>query len=172
MKKGLLMMAVMLTCLVSYGQTEKGGWLLGASSNLGFRQIDDSQSTDKATAFQLDVKGGNFLMDNLAVGLSLDWSHGKQGDFKSTTTAIGPFARYYVNGMFYVGASYMALNSKSTNNGVEFKADGSIWGVEAGYPIWLVDTVAIEPALEYSSQSVEGRDVTSFGLAVGISIYF
>ncbi|WP_436517421.1 outer membrane beta-barrel protein [Ekhidna sp. To15] len=172
--KKLILTASLIACIgIAQAQTEKGGWLIGATSSLGFNSTKFDGVSDRQTSFNIGGLGGYFLMDNLAAGLNVGYSSAKQGNSKGSSTLIGPFARYYVNGTFFVGASFSAASSKFDAGLGETKTNFTVLAFEAGYPIWIVDNVAIEPSLNYGMSS--GDDITnsnSFGLNVGFSLYF
>ncbi|MEQ8904813.1 outer membrane beta-barrel protein [Ekhidna sp.] len=174
MKKSLLTATLVAIFGFANAQTDQGGWLVGASSNLGFSSTSyDAPGADNTSSFNFEVAGGYFIMDNLAAGLNIGIANEKEGDDKTTVTAFGPFARYYVNGTFYVGASFAAAKVKNEFTGGSSDFSFSILGLEAGYPIWIVDNVAIEPGLRYDMAS--GSDITnnnSFGVNIGFNLYF
>ncbi len=97
-----------MTMIAAFGvanaQTGEGGWLVGASSNLGFSSTSFDGVDDNSNSFNLNGRAGYFFMENLAGGLAIGFANTKLGDNKTTSTSIGPFARYYVNGTFFVGA--------------------------------------------------------------------
>ena len=160
-----------LVCL-SFAQTEEGSLLVGASSNLGFTSTSQDGFDENRTEFNFSPAIGYFVADNLSIGVALDLQSSKLGDFKSSSTAIGPFARYYFDGLFYVGAGYGALSVKNENNGGSVTTNGGLLSFEAGYPIWIVDNIAIEPSLNYAIGSGDLlEDISIFGLAVGFNIY-
>ncbi len=160
-----------LSLTIVKAQTEEGGWLAGASSNLSFSSTSIDGVDDNRSSFNLSTRGGYFFIDNLVGGLTLGLSSSKQGDFKTSSTTIGPFARYYVNGTFYVGAGYTAVSGE-TESGSTTVSDfsGGNLLLEAGYPIWIVDSVAVEPGISYTSGT---GDINSsiFAVAVGFNIY-
>lgn len=172
--KKLLLTASLIACFgISHAQTEKGGWLVGATSNLGFSSSSSDGASDNQTSFSIEGRGGYFFVDNLVAGLNVGYSSNKQGDVKSTSILIGPFARYYVNGTVFLGASFAAATSKFDSGFGDSKANFTVLAFEAGYPIWIVDNVAIEPSLNYGILS--GDDIINsktFALNVGFSLYF
>ncbi|MEQ9404229.1 MAG: outer membrane beta-barrel protein [Cyclobacteriaceae bacterium] len=173
MKKFFLTMTMVAVFGIATAQTEQGGWLIGASTNLGFTSTSVDGVDDNESEFNLDGKAGYFLIDGLAAGLNLSFSNNKQGDDKTTVTAIGPFARYYVNGTFFVGAGYASTSVKSDDGTTSNTVKGGLLSLEAGYPIWFGDNVALEPSLNYGMGSGDLlKDTSFFGLAVGFSLYF
>ena len=176
MKKLLLTTALVAIFGVASAQTDQGGWVVGGSGNLSFSSADDG-SDDNLNEFNLDVRGGYFLMDNLAAGLNLGFYSFKRGDNDGSIFGVGPWARYYFNGTFYAGAG---IDFDSYKAGDEDSVSGSLIKLEAGYPIFIGgETVALEPALNYwigggdlydegSSFALNG----AFALSVGFFMYF
>ena len=155
---------------VADAQTDQGGWLIGASSDLSFTKTKRGDAD--ASTFNFDTGAGYFLADNLVAGLNIGFEKSDELlGVDITTTAIGPFARYYLGGTFFVGAGYAATSMKLDGLGDAVK--GSLLAFEAGYPIWLGDNVALEPGLNYSIGSGDLYEDTSiFGVDVGFSLYF
>lgn len=172
MRKLLFSAAFVALLGMANAQTEQGGWLVGASSNLSFTSVSVDGVDDNTSNFNLDTRAGYFVMDNLSVGLLLGFDNTSQGDNSSTDTTIGPWARYYVGGSFFVGAAYGATSSKFESGGTEIKSSGGQLIFEAGYPIFMGDNVAIEPALNYVTGSGDFDGQSAFGLGVGFMLYF
>jgi len=156
MKKLLLTTALVAVFGFANAQTEKGGWLVGASSNLGFNSVD--YGAGSVSVFNLDAKAGNFLMDNLAVGLNI----GYNSFDGNSSSSLGIFARYYINGGIFVGAGY---NSLSDSRGGELP-------LELGYAYFMKDNIALEPSLNYEKGMGNNDGYSSIGLNVGFSLYF
>lgn len=173
MRKILFSMIAVVSFSVATAQTEQGGWLIGASTDLSFTSNSFDGVDDNINTFVLDTRVGYFLIDGLAAGLDLSFTNSTFGDNKSTITAIGPFARYYVDGTFFVGAGYAAASNKFDNGSTDTTTNGGLLTLELGYPIWLGDNVALEPTLNYGVGSGDLlEDNTIFALAVGFSLYF
>ncbi len=164
MKKVLLTAALVAVFgFAANAQTDQGGWLVGASSNLGFNSFKANSDADAVSTFNLNARAGYFLMDNLAAGLNINYFKFSEAD--DADTAFGPFARYYFNGTFYAGA------------GIDFASSGGVSGswinLEAGYPLFIVDNVAVEPNLSYSLGGGDlYEDASRFGINVGFFLYF
>jgi hypothetical protein len=85
-------------------QTQKGGFLVGLYSDmfdLGYTTMKYEYNTyendTKYFNFNLSPKVGYFVIDNLAVGIDLDFGFTLFNDRNNTTTiSAGPFARYYI----------------------------------------------------------------------------
>ncbi|WP_421763039.1 hypothetical protein [Ekhidna sp.] len=174
MKKVLLIATLVAFFGCADAQTEKGGWLIGASTSFEYASTSyDDPTLDKTTNFNLEIVTGYFLIDNLAVGLNYGYDKEKQGFDGNTTTFIGPFVRYYVKGTFFVGTSYSAASREDIFARAPEKSSFRLLAFEAGYPIWIVDTIAIEPSLNYGIAT--GEDIVNsktFGLNLGLNLYF
>ncbi len=169
-KLSVLMIAIIMVFAGNtYAQIDQGTWMVGGNSNFGFLSTDTSP--DKTTNISLEVSPGYFIMENFAAGLGIGYNRQNQGDFSGTATVIGPWARYYVDGAFFFGASYSSVSSKSEYSSGENKSTGSALGLEVGYAYFLNKKVALEPAINYSSFGGD-FDGTTIGLTVGLSVYF
>ena len=88
MKK--IVLTLFAACLVfaASAQIAQGTILVGASSSLGFSSFN--KDAGGFTQFNLDVRGGYFVIDNLAFGLNLGFSTIDAGDFGKETDTIWP----------------------------------------------------------------------------------
>lgn len=173
MKKLLLTTALLAVfTFSSKAQTEQGGWLIGASTNLNFTSTSFDGSDNKVNQFDLAFNAGHFVAENLAFGLNVAYNSLDDGGDKQTTSLVGPFVRYYANGTFFVGASYVLGTTKFESNGFDFTFNGNYLGLEAGYPIWIVDSIAIEPSLNYAIGGGDFDGSSAFGVNIGFGLYF
>lgn len=167
MKNVISTIILIATLGVASAQTDQGGWLVGASSDFSFTSTKIKGADERVSVLNFDTGVGYFLTDNLAAGLSIAFNRTKIGEFKETNTSVGPFARYYLGGTFFVGAGYDFTSSK-----IDAKASGSLLSFEVGYPIWLGERAALEPSLNYIIGSGDlNEDQSTFGLAVGFNLY-
>jgi len=141
---------------VAFGQIEKGAWLFSGGSNLGNTSFSQSGG-GSSSAFNLDLKGGYFFMDNLAAGALLNLLSYSG----SSTTGIGLFARYYVQGKFFLGAGFQ---SWSTSGG-----GGSTTQipVEVGYAFFVNNAIAVEPGLKLTTFS----GGSTFNIGIGFTVF-
>lgn len=170
MKKILLTLLAGCLVFVASAQISQGTVLVGGSSNLGFTSFNEDAGD--FSQFNLDVRGGYFVIDNLAFGLNLSFANRDFGDFgKETDTGFGVFGRYYFNGKIFGGVGFNSLNAKfEDSNGDEVESTVSVIPIEVGYAAFLNDAVAIEPSLNYSIYGSDGEGA-SFGVSVGITVY-
>jgi len=169
-----------------FAQTEKGTILFNAGSNFGFSSlsvtdfsdVDESDlldMTSTVTAFSLN--GGAFVIDNLALGLVVNYSSSKievegEDDSISSTMVYGFMARYYIGesglwgeGIYTIGTLDEGADDMDTN-GI---------GVSLGYAWYLSDNISINPSVGYlmTSSEQENIEMKMGGLAgsVGIAIH-
>lgn len=169
MKKTIMSLA--LICLVSsvgFAQFEQGTMLTGGS--VGFDLITNkvksgsaSVTFGKYTNLSLAPQFGYFIINNLAVGATVDVSVNKfkADGFNYTSTgtqlSFGPFARYYYQNIFgeatfNVGSS----KDKEDDDGTVTETDNGLmgWSIAAGYAAFLNDNVAIEPKVGFGSTTM------------------
>ncbi len=159
MKRIIIPILFVFALAQAEAQISKGTVFLAGSSNLSGIQQDEDLGDD--VQFNLSVKGGYFLINNLAVGLNL--SLNKPYGSNDKTFGIGPFARYYVAGKVFLGAGYTSYNNSDFSY--------SQIPIELGYAIFLADIVALEPSLFYTKYSGDAEGAL-FGVNLGVSIYF
>lgn len=195
MKKTFLTPLILL-CVVagSYAQFNQGRVLLSGKSGLDLSILtsktktdNTTTTTDKSTSFSLSPMAGYFVIDNLAIGASLNLSVESSKDentdteFKSNGLSFGPFVRYYFEPGFFAEGQVSFGSGKTetirTNATTENKYGIFGFSLGAGYAAFISDNIAIEPSLSYVSNSLkpEGSDtkfITSgIVLSVGISAY-
>jgi len=163
MKNILVITLIACGTLVSFAQIPKGTILAGASSNLGFSSYKPDGGTS-STSFNIDVKGGYFIINNLVAGLNLGLDRTDAGTTTVTQTNFGLFARYYIMGKIFVGGGFDAVN-RNTDFGATTTKFSYIQGnVHAGYALFLTPNIAVEPALNIN---IQAGDVDAFGVGLG-----
>lgn len=159
MKKNVLVILSLFVISQVIAQIDKGTIFLSGLSSLNGIQQDEDSGDD--VTFNLSVKGGYFLVNNLVVGLNA--SIDKPFGTNTKTIGIGPFARYYFGGRLFLGAGFTSYSAGDFSY--------SVIPVELGYALFLADIVALEPSLFYSKYGGDAEG-SHFGLNMGISIYF
>ncbi len=166
MKKVSLYLAVIvfLFANAAFAQIQKGAFLVGASSNFGYSSTSYENSDDNVNLFSLNLKGGYFVIDDLTFGLSFGYNKFSVGDNDASTTSVGFFGRYYVNGKFFAGMGYNSSKAEGADaiNRVPF---------EIGYAAFLNNNIAVEPSLSYAI-GVSDNKSNQFALNVGFALYF
>ena len=149
MKKIFTILCAGILTLGLSAQTESGSMTIETSSNLG-------ASFGDVTTFNLNVGGGYFVVDNLAVmaGLGVaDYGGGAE-------TAFGLGARYYMGKMF-AGVMYDIPGEDMSN-----------LDITAGYLWMLTDNVSIQPMVEYWMDMSEAEADGVMSIKVGFGLYF
>lgn len=168
LKTTLSVFILALTCQLSFGQANQGAWMVGGS--VGFTSHSIKDVDDKTTDINVSPNVGYFVINNLAVGLNLDWNSSKTGDADADTDlGIGPWARYYVYKGLFAQAGY---NYRSLKLGGGDAVNGGNILLGVGYSWFLNNSVAIEPALGYSIGSGDLlKDHSTFGLRIGVQAF-
>ncbi len=172
MKKIIVAVSALVLGTTAMAQTDQGGWMFGAGSNLSFSSGKaDSDQEDSESSLILDARAGYFVIDNLAVGLDLGYSS-EGADAKLSTMGVGPYARYFLMENKLFGELGYKFGSVSYD-GEKVGTTGAL-GIGAGYAAWLNDNITLEPMVKYSmlSSKAEGADESVSGSAFGIFVNF
>ena len=178
MKKLLVLGAVALFGAMN-AQTEKGSWVVGGSTTLGFNSANtkykyDGQSEDgpKVSTFTITPSVGYFVIDKLAIGVDLGYTSlttkmeesfmGTNYSAKSTlsTFSILPTATYYFKSdsqilpYLGVGAGYSTSKEKFTQTGggsneYEDNLNGFAWKGKGGIVFLLTPSIGIDLGVSY-----------------------
>jgi hypothetical protein len=155
-------LTVLLFTFACTAQITKGQFLIGGSGTYyasSYRQTDA-----KFRGFELDARGGIFLLNKLAGGIQLGYNYNKEFGTVEITNQyyeqydrsinVGPFARYYfLNAAKKINlladASYFRCWSKSGNlyGGSKWKTYG--YAFAAGPVLFLNPNVSLETTLNY-----------------------
>lgn len=169
LKKLFLTVVIGFATLLCSAQISKGTILAGASSNLGFSNFKPDGGVSY-TNFNLDVKGGYFIIDNLAVGVGFGLSRLDQTNYTYSTGNFGIFGRYYIMGKIFAGAGIGVVNTRSDVGNTTNKTSYTNFNVHGGYALFLNPNIAVEPALNIN---IDGGDTqgVGIGLAVGFTLF-
>lgn len=159
MKKGLFTLVAALGFFAASAQINQGAILVNAKSDLSFVS-SSPDGGDSFNEFNIGLKGGYFVIENLAVGAQLGYYKHSEAD--DASTSFGLFGRYYVNGKIILGAGF------NSNKSGDFSYTSI--PLEAGYAAFITDNIAVEPVVTYElvSGDMEG---SNFGIGVGFSLY-
>ena len=158
----LITICVLLFSFALMAQTEKGE--LFVEANTGTAATGNTSfslsASDGNTAWSVGIDGGYFVMDDLAIKAGLGYSD--PGDLIDGTFVYKLGAKYYLDGIIPLGADFTGFTTDGFN--------GSWFGLQGGYAVFLGDNVAIEPTLRYNIAL--GDDVNSaFQALVGFVIF-
>ena len=158
----LITICALLFSFALMAQTEQGELFLEA--NTGTAATGNTSfslsASDGNTAWSVGIDGGYFVMDDLAIKAGLGYTD--PGDLIDGTFVYKLGAKYYLNGIIPLGADFTGFTTDGFN--------GSWFGLQGGYAVFLGDNVAIEPTLRYNIAL--GDDVNSaFQALVGFVIF-
>lgn len=189
MKKILLAVAFVATT-VSYGQLEKGKWMVGSNVGLnlqmGTKTTKGGETDVKATSttFIVNPDVSYFMADKLALGVGLDLTYNgvKDGD-SNTSFGIMPNVKYFfaqdkVAPFVGVGVGYR-MNNTTPATGDSYSFGGLTARVEGGVAYFLTDALAATGSVKYDYTSVTHSDNTNLqvqtgllNIGVGVSYFF
>lgn len=166
--------------------TDKGSWLIAASSNAGLNFSstyvefgDEESEKDKNSTFTLNPAAGYFVANDLVVGAQIAYRTSKftdgDSDFEATSNSIsaGPFIRnYFGKGNFrpYVGATILFGSTKSESETLtigdfdpvigtsETKTNSTTWGLSAGAALFITENFSIDFDLGYANSTNKADD--------------
>lgn len=198
MKKLLLVGAVALFATMN-AQTEKGSWVVGGSTNLGFNNVttkysagNESQTEPSVNTFGFSPSVGYFIQDKIALGVDLGFQSMSQKDGNSkytvSTLSIMPTGTYYFrsasNVIPYLGAGIGYASTKVTekyNNETDtYDTNGLAWKVKGGIVYLINSNVGVDLGVGYNQftdkETVNGTDfkttIGNLGVNLGLSVFF
>ena len=198
MKKLFFLVITLAFTNVIFAQTEQGRFILSGatglqfiSSNVDYEYDGQSQGDFTQSSFSIMPSIGYFVMDNLAVGLSANFSSTTQKDegykYTVSSTMLLPTALYYfpVEGQFkpllQVGAGLMSTKEKDSYAGGsdEYKMSGLALNFGGGAAYFINDSVSLNFGLSYTMANLKDSDDSnlvqkqgSFAANIGFSVFF
>ena len=197
MKRILLVVAVVFAT-VTYAQTGKGNWMVGADLGLSFQSKNVVEKDDQVqymdqtiTTFKITPNFNYFVVHNLAVGLGLEYQSTTTkvkpvagSETKGTTSAfvIAPNAHYYfpIGGNLapFVGAKVgYAWASAGDNN--SDKERGLALGVKGGMAYFVNQGAALTGYVGYDYMNLKNKQdnkaetrIGNFGVGIGVALFF
>lgn len=197
MKKFLLLLSLSAFGFVN-AQTEKGSWVVGGSTTIGFNSVNTKEKSDgesydgpKVSTFNFTPSVGYFVMDKLAVGLDLGYTSittkynddGYTDKYTTSTFSILPTATYYFTTDSkvypYLGAGLGYASAKEKEDRYETTVDGFAWKAKGGIAYFITDKVAIDLGVSFNQFSNKEKEygyeyktiVNTFGVGAGLSIF-
>lgn len=138
----------------------KGAWMIGG--NIGFSSVSVKDSDISVNTFNFSPSVGYFVVDNLGIGLGVDYLSISIDGESDSFTYLTPAVRYYVYDALFAQVSYQLGLTDGLENTLR---------IGAGYSWFLNNSVAIEPQVYYSLISDEDVDAAEFGLAIGVRAF-
>lgn len=168
MKKVILMAVIAILCMnTASAQFEKGSKTLSANVtglNLGFTSIKDADDTH--IDFNIMAKGSYFIIDNLAITVGLGLAYQEIGDYNDHVFQFEVGGRYYLYQGLYGALAY-------EGGKMRFSDLASFGKIEVGYDFYISENVFFEPAIYFEKGfGNTAKDITRYGLAIGIGVNF
>jgi len=155
--KKLLIVLFLLAPLLSFGQIEKGNWLVGGAASFSSIKYDDAAESN--TTYSIAPNIGYFLTKNLALGVDFTFSSPTKNYI---FIGAHPFARYYLKNNYFQ-AKYL------TNTATSYSERG--FDLSVGRAFFLKQKVALEPELYY--KRLKGWfNHSDFGMRLGLQFYW
>lgn len=188
MKKFLFIVAVALTS-VGYAQTDKGDWMVGTDFGLSYQS---SKETVKAgnersvttNTFRVAPKLDYFVINNLSIGLGLEYANTKIKDVSGSTNefAVVPQVHYFfpldTNLKPFIGAKVGYGFSSSGSEDAQ-KWNGLVLGGKAGVAYFVNNGAAVTGYVGYDHHNFKNKadkDITrktgTLGVGIGVAIFF
>jgi hypothetical protein len=176
----LLILSFSFAGPLSEGRKQVGGSIMFQSMSGDLYENSDG---DAMTVFQLSPSATMFIgFPGLAVGGTLNFANGSQGDFSSNTWGIGPIVQYYFGAdqdkEFYPFVSGAFIyTSMTTDDGTnEVEATQTRIRLSGGGLYLLNNNVGLNAQLTFDMDSMtpDGGDAIDgnvFGVEVGFSIF-
>ena len=195
---------VSLSCGLTNAQIEKGSiflgtstsitgsnydMILGTSNSIGFASstLKGDGYEEEYSVFNFSPKLGYFITNNFVLGANMKFWVQKEDEYKTSITAIGPFARYYItNGKIvpFVEAEATFGNYKDTwdnsySDG-ESKNKLSTLSVGCGLAFFVNKFISVDCLVGYKTISIKDSDSTdddkmtlnNFGVVIGFTATF
>lgn len=187
--KKLFLFAAVIFASASYAQTEKGNWFAGSDLGLSYTSETttpkyDGTKGDKTTksTFKITPNINYFVIDNLAIGLGLEYTSSKEESLDKNMFAIAPNATYFfplsANLAPFVGAKvgYVMASAGSSDAN---KDNGLVFGGKAGIAYFVNQGAAITGYVGYDSYSLKNKADSKaetqrgiLGVGVGVALFF
>ena len=178
----ILLCGILLFCITALNaQTEKGKFLIGASTNLQHSDLESDEFKEQYTTIESLV--GYFVADNIAIGIQVPYYIIKSEYSKNETFEFIPFGRYYfmdeeVRPYLHAGIGFGSNNGRQSHpSGTTYDNEHSIFNYQLGGGIayYITEIIALDIYVGYYHGRInmdDDRHRTSkrFNLKVGLSI--
>ena len=154
--KKLLTLLTILISFTSFSQIQKpitkGNFIIDGGASFSFSKSISKMGTSvaKNSTYDLSVYPtcAYFIIDNLAIGLSIPIDYGGSKDNKSYSLGLGPIIKYYfINGPFL---KMSLLYSYAKGTGSYAQSSKYFYIIPgAGFAFFINPKVSIEPSLNY-----------------------
>lgn len=166
--KIILLFAVISFSSLSFGQINKGNWIVSGSSMLRVQSSKVEGANSSTTLVTFSPSVGYFVADGLSVGISANVLSSEG----STLYSILPSAAYYfqsqgnIKPFMQVGLGYGGISVDDESVG------GLALGAGAGIVYLINQNIGLNLGLQYLRGDYDGWVENTFGGAIGFSIFF
>ena len=199
LKVSYLLALLISISLLTGAQTEKGNYLIGASSSLDFSSLSMKWKTDynsgddgKINSLEFTPAVGYFLANNFAVGAGIGLSRTVEKEdndkYINSVFSILPFARYYFGKKNVKPYLHGAVgpgwgknkNDRSFESTIEIDSDLFLYELGGGIAFFLNEKVSLDIGFGYVSARSKWEDLskmdrenTADGIAtsIGVAVY-
>ncbi len=199
MKHFILILLLWLSSTIVWAQTDQGNIFISGSSDMGLifggskDRIDDVDHNARSFSnFNLNLKAGYFMIDNLNAGLFLSTTSTKETreannvelTDKSMRFAIGPFIRYYypiddIQPFFEM--DLLVGTQKDEQENIQ-DVDENTYGLlqldgGLGISVFLNKHISFDPMVKYTYFHLDDKNddyryiLNQFGFFAGFSVY-
>ena len=162
----------------SFGQTEKGSFLLGGNGSLSLTTYRSSINMISHKIININPNFGYFIKDNLAIGIKTPlYLEGNNSDIFSLSFGINAFSRYYfakTEKTSFFGSANYGLNTFQKEGYSSYSSNQYSAGIGLGFTYFLTKNIGFETELLYDySKNFDNRyGEDNFGMNFGFQIYF
>ena len=191
MKQLAILTLIFLFTLNTSAQTEKGTVIIEGGSNLNLTSTSLSMGNynypdESTTLMEFAINGGYFVIDRLAIGLTVEYNSSKIEIEGSSTESTSTFM-YGALARYYIGESGVWSELRYAANNSKLVPDAYSGTISVGYALYLGENVSFNPSLGYSVNNsgtitytnengdyLGAVDLITKGLALstGIAIHF
>jgi len=175
MRTGLLILMSLLIvsslCAFDQGTINPGG-------SISYTSSKSNSDADAYSLLSISPQVGYFFMPNLSGDVLLSLGNSKQGDYKSSSFALGLGARYFFNN-FYGGLGLMMVSYSNDNGFGESKLTGNYLNLKGGYLVPVAENVFVDLGLkyqmgfgEYGGDGSGDNEETLLGINAGLQVFF
>ncbi len=175
----IVLSILVLSSFAAFGQTEKGNFLIGASTGINYSAIKTTGNNVTTETRQIIIapEGGYFIIDNLAIGLNTTFSSSKTDNNTKTNSFVAlPFAKYYflkgnIRVFGQVGYGFGRIKSDvvtTTPFGTpvlgNVTSDLNSFLISAGGAFFINKFLSIELFLNYTKQNADSTNSFNTGV--------
>ncbi len=154
MKPSMIIISMLFISNLTLAQspTRKGTYTLNGNISFSSQSYNNASTNDDM--FLVNPQFGYFVINNIYVALSINYSHTSNDYLKTDIYGLGPAVRYFLDlsrTKPFIGLSY--IFNKQIMNPAEAKSTTKELKITLGADIFMTDNFAIEASINYSTIS-------------------